>query len=148
MWDTLLLHPPCFSVFVALSILITQRAKLLQLDFNGCIMFFSNIVALDLESCLAVALLAFHSTPASFYDVAAAGGEGRNDRRLKHFLLDSNEAALAEDDSNVPLQDSTTAVSPSHGSVEKGEQDTEAAATSPSAAIVAEAATLEHVSEE
>jgi len=77
LWDTLLLLPPPFVLCVALALLCDPRTRgqLLALDFNGCIMFFSNLLNISvnsqrdiqIERCVAHALSLYAQTPLSFY---------------------------------------------------------------------------------
>jgi hypothetical protein len=52
LWDVLLLRPPAFVLFVALAILCDLRSDLLKQDFNGCIMYFSNINNIGKSFCV------------------------------------------------------------------------------------------------
>eukprot|EP01090_Pellita_catalonica_P017885 TRINITY_DN5549_c0_g2_i1.p1 TRINITY_DN5549_c0_g2~~TRINITY_DN5549_c0_g2_i1.p1 ORF type:complete len:276 (-),score=36.39 TRINITY_DN5549_c0_g2_i1:485-1249(-) len=66
-WDTLLLYPPALMEFFALGVMNQLREKLLPLDFNSCILMFSNMPEIDIQGCMAYALKTFKSTPISLY---------------------------------------------------------------------------------
>lgn len=50
-WDRYLVGPS-FTYFMAIAILSQFRKELLSLDFNGCILFFSNLKSINVEQCI------------------------------------------------------------------------------------------------
>jgi serine/threonine protein kinase len=67
LWDVLLVNPSCFELFIALSIVMSIRHRLLSLDFNGCVVFFANMVPVDVSGILKRAIQMFEDTPQSFW---------------------------------------------------------------------------------
>ena len=64
-WDTLLLSPPSFSLFIACAIMRQLKEYLMPLDFNACIHLFSSLPALNIEECLKDAKNIMNLTPPS-----------------------------------------------------------------------------------
>ena len=52
LWDKLLLGNSSFPLCVALAILYQLRDRLLDAEFNDCILLFSDLPAIDIERCV------------------------------------------------------------------------------------------------
>ena len=65
LWDFLLLGFPSLPHFIATAIMLQMRDKLLPLDFNACILFFSNLPQLDIESLISDTKKLVRITPLS-----------------------------------------------------------------------------------
>ena len=65
LWDKLLLGNESFPLCVALAILQQLRARLLESEFNDCILLFSDLPAIDIEECLNDSIRIFCATPKS-----------------------------------------------------------------------------------
>ena len=63
LWDTLLIAPESFPLHLAVAVMQHVRKLLLPLDFNGCVLFFSNLPTLDMESVINAASSSFTTTP-------------------------------------------------------------------------------------
>jgi len=63
LWDTLLLEPRNFTLFLAVAIMIELRNVILPLDFNGCLLLFSNLPSVDIENIKSKALELMRKTP-------------------------------------------------------------------------------------
>jgi len=95
LWDVLLLMPPSFILFIALAILISLREKLLSLDFNGCILFFSHLAVIDVEDALQVALVRFQDTPSSFFS-DEANEEEEFEFDIEDYMNESRTSRVTE----------------------------------------------------
>ena len=51
MWDKLLLGDSSFPLCIGLAILLQLRERLLEAEFNDCILLFSDLPAVDIERC-------------------------------------------------------------------------------------------------
>tara|TARA_R110002050_G_scaffold208039_1_gene344062 strand:+ start:630 stop:1376 length:747 start_codon:yes stop_codon:yes gene_type:complete len=58
-WDTVLLGPRALPLFFAVSIMKFLRGRLLELDFNDCLLFISNMPDVDIEACIRDAIATF-----------------------------------------------------------------------------------------
>lgn len=65
LWDKLLLGNESFPLCVALAILQQLRARLMDSEFNDCILLFSDLPAIDIEDCVSESIRIFCSTPKS-----------------------------------------------------------------------------------
>ena len=61
----LLLGNESFPLCVALAILQQLRARLLDAEFNDCILLFSDLPAIDIEECVNDSIRIFCATPKS-----------------------------------------------------------------------------------
>ena len=52
LWDYLLLGFDSLPHFISTSIMLQLRDKLMPLDFNSCIVFFSNLPEFDIDSII------------------------------------------------------------------------------------------------
>jgi TBC domain-containing protein kinase-like protein len=64
-WDTLLLDPAALPLHFATAILSAMREQILTLDFNACLLFVSNLPAIDIDKCLAIANTRHRISPPS-----------------------------------------------------------------------------------
>eukprot|EP00095_Tigriopus_kingsejongensis_P010865 snap_masked-scaffold864_size87066-processed-gene-0.0 protein:Tk10865 transcript:snap_masked-scaffold864_size87066-processed-gene-0.0-mRNA-1 annotation:"hypothetical protein CAPTEDRAFT_220004" len=65
LWDKLLLGNSAFPLCIGLAILYQLRERLLQAEFNDCILLFSDIPAIDIEKCVNDSIRIFCTTPNS-----------------------------------------------------------------------------------
>lgn len=65
LWDQLLLEQVFFPLFLAVSIMMTLRDQLLVMDFNSCILFFSNMPNLPMDRCFVLGKQLHETTPLS-----------------------------------------------------------------------------------
>ena len=81
LWDKLLLGNESFPLCVALAILEQLRARLLESEFNDCILLFSDLPAIDIEECVNESIRTFCATPKSLtYRKCGAVGLQKADR--------------------------------------------------------------------
>ena len=65
LWDKLLLGDSSFPLCIGLAILMQLKERLLQSEFNECILLFSDLPAVDIERCVKDSIKCFCSTPKS-----------------------------------------------------------------------------------
>ena len=65
LWDVILLNPPSFPLFLAVSIMRELRDSLLDMDFNDAILLFSNLPRLSIDKCIVEGNKLFDLTPVS-----------------------------------------------------------------------------------
>lgn len=65
LWDKLLLGNSAFPLCIGLAVLYQLRERLLQAEFNDCILLFSDLPAIDIEKCVKDSTDIFNSTPTS-----------------------------------------------------------------------------------
>eukprot|EP00123_Amoebidium_parasiticum_P011556 comp20785_c0_seq1/m.27302 comp20785_c0_seq1/g.27302 ORF comp20785_c0_seq1/g.27302 comp20785_c0_seq1/m.27302 type:complete len:996 (-) comp20785_c0_seq1:153-3140(-) len=64
-WDTVLVGSSALPLCIALAILLQFRATLLAMDFNACILLFSDMPQVNLDNCLKRARTLWRDTPPS-----------------------------------------------------------------------------------
>ena len=64
-WDVLIVGKSSFPLFFAVAIIHQLREKVLTLDFNSCILLFSNMPIIDIQQCVDNAQSMMHCTPLS-----------------------------------------------------------------------------------
>lgn len=65
LWDRLLLEQTSFPLFLAVAIMQILRDQLLEMDFNSCILFFSNMPNLPMDRCFILGTQLQNTTPLS-----------------------------------------------------------------------------------
>lgn len=65
LWDTLLMGDESFPLCVGVAILMQLRSQLLDYSFNDCILIFSDLPEINIETCVKEALKLYESTPRS-----------------------------------------------------------------------------------
>lgn len=65
LWDQLLLGDSSFPLSIGLAVLYQLRERLMQAEFNDCILLFSDLPAIDIEKCVQDSVRIFHTTPKS-----------------------------------------------------------------------------------
>ncbi|TRY63905.1 hypothetical protein TCAL_10890 [Tigriopus californicus] len=65
LWDKLLLGNSAFPLCIGLAVLYQMRERLLQAEFNDCILLFSDLPAIDIEKCVKDSIHIFSTTPTS-----------------------------------------------------------------------------------
>ena len=65
LYDQLLLEQTSFPLFLAVAIMKIFRDQLLSMDFNSCILFFTNMPALVIDKIFALGSQLFNVTPLS-----------------------------------------------------------------------------------
>ena len=91
LWDKLLLGNSSFPLCVALSILYQLRDRLLQAEFNDCILLFSDLPSIDIERCVKDSIQIFCSTPRSI-TFRKFGSPQSNSKKEK--AIETNEYEL------------------------------------------------------
>ncbi|KAJ3232164.1 hypothetical protein HDU81_003264 [Chytriomyces hyalinus] len=71
LWDTILLGPKDFCVFLVYAIVHQIRDQLLNKDFSSCLVLFSELPPIDIETCIYLAVEAWRLTPPSVYSLPA-----------------------------------------------------------------------------
>ena len=91
LWDKLLLGNESFPLCVALAILTQLRARLLDAEFNDCILLFSDLPAIDIEECVNDSIRIFCATPKSltFRQSARQLCKTKLDQDLSQLTLES-----------------------------------------------------------
>ncbi|KAJ3254744.1 hypothetical protein HDU77_003940 [Chytriomyces hyalinus] len=69
LWDTILLGPKDFCVFLVYAIVHQIRDQLLNKDFSSCLVLFSELPPIDIETCIYLAVEAWRLTPPSVYSL-------------------------------------------------------------------------------
>ncbi len=94
LWDKLLLGDSSFPLCIGLSILSQLRDRLLQAEFNDCILLFSDLPAVDIEKCVKDSVHVFCTTPKSLtwrkYDRPRAN-KGRKDLGIDSITLEQQK---------------------------------------------------------
>ena len=65
LWDSLLLGNASYPLCVGLAVLYQLRAQLMESQFNECILLFSDMPAVDIDSVVSASISIFKTTPAS-----------------------------------------------------------------------------------
>lgn len=65
LWDTLLLGNSSYPLCVGMAILLQLRSQLMESQFNECILLFSEMPSVDIDSVVAHSKLIFESIPPS-----------------------------------------------------------------------------------
>jgi hypothetical protein len=68
LWDRLLCLPSAVLPLVTISLLYAHREKLLEMNFNECILFFSNLPTMNVPLCIAYSLWMHRITPPSLFE--------------------------------------------------------------------------------
>ena len=92
----LLLGNSSFPLCVALAILYQLRDRLLDAEFNDCILLFSDLPAIDIERCVKDSIQIFCSTPRSLtyrkYGSPANEPEKKNEQEFEFYHAKSKQA--------------------------------------------------------
>lgn len=65
LWDKLLQGDSSFPLHVGLSVLTQLRSRLLESGFNECILLFSDLPDIDMETCVKDSIATYIITPKS-----------------------------------------------------------------------------------
>ena len=99
LWDKLLLGNESFPLCVALAILLQLRARLLESEFNDCILLFSDLPAIDIEECLNDSIRIFCATPKSLtYRQCGMTARRRSSAQRLNLTLDSLTVEMQKTD--------------------------------------------------
>lgn len=63
LWDRLLMEQTTFPLFLAVAMMQMLRDQLLAMDFNSCILFFSNMPNLPMDRCFVLGTKLYQKTP-------------------------------------------------------------------------------------
>ncbi|KAI8610413.1 rab-GTPase-TBC domain-containing protein [Chytriomyces sp. MP71] len=97
LWDTILMGPQGFYVFIVYSIVHQIRDQLLAKDFSSCLVLFSELPPIDIETCIHLAVEAWRLTPPTLYkahSVSPSGWIGTLD--MQEFLMMANECVIVD----------------------------------------------------
>jgi hypothetical protein len=70
-WDMMVQGPSAFPLFIAVAVMISLRDILLARDVTGCMMFFSNVLTIDMDEMMRLSLITLECTPPSFVEAVA-----------------------------------------------------------------------------
>ncbi|KAK6172384.1 hypothetical protein SNE40_016044 [Patella caerulea] len=98
LWDTLLLGNSSFPLCIGVAILQQLRARLLSYGFNECILLFSDMPEISIESCVQESIRIFCSTPksAAYRQHARPIKKVENRPNVSYYSRDYNEQPQTE----------------------------------------------------
>eukprot|EP00298_Acanthocystis_sp_HF-20_P003958 c14305_g1_i2.p1 GENE.c14305_g1_i2~~c14305_g1_i2.p1 ORF type:complete len:262 (-),score=121.82 c14305_g1_i2:26-811(-) len=83
LWDVIIPGPRCLLLFFGISVLISFRDKIINSDFDECIVIFSNFPAIDVKACTKKANQLFSETP---HSITSHSTPPENDAELGEWL--------------------------------------------------------------
>ncbi|XP_056010659.1 TBC domain-containing protein kinase-like protein [Ostrea edulis] len=99
LWDTLLLGNSSFPLCIGVAILQQFRDRLLSYGFNECILMFSDMPEIDIQTCVQDSIRIFCNTPksATFRQYARELKKSRDSRpNVSYYSRDYNEQPKSE----------------------------------------------------